>query len=151
MKDLIKQYLADNKHMQLATVSGEQPWICTVYFVADDDFNLYWMSARERQHSVEITNGSKVAVTVVRDTECKQALQIIGEAREVPDDDLERAHKLYQNKFGAKEYDLNEIRQHQPIGRAYWVFKPTHISLWDEVNFPEAPKQQYELEEQHAN
>ncbi len=143
MKDLIQQYLAENKHMQLATVHDGQPWICTVYFVADDDFNLYWMSARERQHSVEIASDSKVAVTVVRDTERKQALQMIGNAYEVADEELERANELYQSKFGAKDYNLDEIKEHKPTGRAYWVFKPTEISLWDEVNFPDTPKQRY--------
>jgi uncharacterized protein YhbP (UPF0306 family) len=103
------------------------------------------MSARERQHSVEITNDSKVAVTVVRDTERKQALQIMGNAYEVSDEELEHAHELYQSKFGAKDYDLSEIKQHKPTGRAYWVFNPTKISLWDEVNFPDKPKQVYEL------
>jgi len=143
VKDLIQQYLAENKHMQLATVHDGQPWICTVYFVADDEFNLYWTSARERQHSVEITSDSKVAVTVVRDTERKQALQIVGNAYEVSDEGLERAHELYQGKFGAKDYNLEEIKEHKPIGRAYWVFKPSKISLWDEVNFPDEPKQVY--------
>lgn len=145
MKDLIEQYLNENKHMQLATVANGEPWICTVYFAHDNDFNVYWMSARERQHSVEITNNSKAAITVVRDTDRKQALQIIGNAHEVANDDLERVHELYQSKFGVKDYNLNEIKQHQPTGRAYWRFTPTEISLWDEVNFPDAPKQKYKL------
>ena len=143
LKALITEYLNGNKHMQLATAKDGHPWICTVYFVADDDFNLYWMSARERQHSVEIINDSRVAVTVVRDTERKQALQITGNAYEVDDNDLEHAHELYEGKFGPKDYDLDEIKQHKPTGRAYWVFKPTHISLWDEVNFPDSPKQHF--------
>ena len=143
MKDLIQQYLTEKKDMQLATIANGQPWICTVYFVHDDDFNLYWMSARERQHSVEVANDSKVAVTVVRDPERKQALQIVGNAYEVSDEELEYAHKLYQGKFGAKDYDLTEIKQHKPTGRAYWVLKPIEISLWDEVNFPSAPKQKH--------
>jgi hypothetical protein len=147
LKALIQQYLKDNKHMQLATVRDGKPWICTVYFVADDSFNLYWMSSRSRQHSLEILNDPHAAVTVVRDTERKQALQITGEAHEVTDEDLARADELYQGKFGPKNYDLNEIKQHKPDGRAYWVFKPTSISLWDEVNFPEAPKQIYNLSE----
>ena len=95
LKELIKQYFNDNKHMQLATIKNGQPWICTVYFASDDDFNLYWTSARSRQHSVEILNDSRVAVTVVRDTERKQALQITGNAYEASDDDLERIHSLY--------------------------------------------------------
>lgn len=143
---LVKEYLADNKHMQLATVSDGSPWICTVYFVADDDFNLYWMSARERQHSVEISNDSKAAITVVRDTERKQALQLTGNAHEVADDDLERVNELYQSKFGPKDYNLGEIKQHQPTGRAFWVFKPKTVSLWDEVNFPDSPKRKLELQ-----
>lgn len=133
--------------MQLATVRDGKPWICTVYFVADEDFNLYWMSARERQHSLEIVDDSKVAITVVRDIERKQALQIVGKAYEVLGDDLEHAHELYQGKFGPKDYDLDEIRRHKPTGRAYWVFKPTEISLWDEVNFPDEPKQKYRVSE----
>lgn len=132
--------------MQLATVNDGDPWICTVYFVADDDFNIYWMSARERQHSVEITNDSKVAATVVRDIERKQALQITGNAHEVADDDLGRINKLYQSKFGSKDYDLEEIKQHKPTGRAYWMLEPKTISLWDEVNFPNSPKQKLELQ-----
>jgi len=142
---LIEQYLKDNTHMQLATVKDGQPWICTVYFAADNDFSLYWMSARERQHSVEIKNDSKVAVTVVRDTERKQALQIVGEAYEVSDDELVYVHNLYQNKFGIKDYNLDEIKEHKLTGRAYWVCRPTKISLWDEVNFPDSPKQLLEL------
>ena len=143
LKKLIGEYLKDNKHMQLATVKDGNPWICTVYFTSDDDFDLYWMSARERQHSQEITNNPKVAVSVVRDTERKQALQITGNAYEVEDDELERVNDLYCGKFGPKDYDLEEMKQHNPKGRAYWVFKPTSISLWDEVNFPDSPKQRY--------
>jgi uncharacterized protein YhbP (UPF0306 family) len=143
LKALITEYLSSNKHMQLATVKNGQPWICTVYFVHDDNFNLYWTSGRSRQHSLEILNDSKAAVTVVHDIERKQALQIIGNAYEVEDGDLERVHGLYTAKFGAKHYDLEEMKKHDPEGRSYWVFKPTEIFLWDEVNFPEAPKQKY--------
>jgi len=143
MEELIKQYLTDKKDMQLATVADGKPWICTVYFVHDEDFNLYWTSGRSRQHSVEILSDPKTAVTVVRDNERKQALQIIGNAYEVADDDLERVHELYQSKYGKKDYDLEEMKQHLADGRSYWVFKPSEISLWDEVNFPDAPKQKY--------
>jgi uncharacterized protein YhbP (UPF0306 family) len=145
LKALIQEYLSGNKHMQLATVHNGQPWLCTVYFTSDDDFNLYWMSARSRQHSVEIASNPKTAVTVVRDTERKRALQITGTAHEVADNDLERVHSLYTNKFGPKDYDLEEVRAHKPDGRAYWIFTPNAISLWDEVAFPDTPKQRFDL------
>lgn len=120
---------------------GYAPYIS----VADDEFNLYWTSGRSRQHSLEILGNSTAAVTIVRDVERKQALQITGQAYEVADDELERVHGLYTGKFGPKDYDLEEIKKHDPEGRGYWVFNPKEISLWDEVNFPNAPKQRLKL------
>lgn len=143
MKDLISQYLAEKSEMQLATVANGQPWVCTLYYVHDDDFNLYWTSGRSRQHSLEVLNDPKAAVTIVRSNKPKQALQMFGNAYEVADDELERVHKLYQQKFGVKDYDLTEMKQHLPDGRSYWVFKPTEISLLDEVKYPETLKQNY--------
>lgn len=145
MKDLIKEYLDSKKDMQLATVSNGKPWICTVYFVYDEEFNLFWTSGRSRQHSIEIMSDYSAAITIVKDTEKKQALQISGKAYEVADDDLERVHKLYQERYGKKDYDLEEMKKHDSEGRAYWVFKPDAISLWDEVNYPDSPKQKYEV------
>jgi len=144
---LIQEYYNGNKHMQLATVNKGQPWICTVYYTADNNLNLYWTSGRSRQHSREIMNDPKVAITIVKDTEKKQALQIVGNAYEVEDKNLGQVHDLYQAKFGLKDYDLEEMKSHTPDGRAYWVFKPTIISLWDEVNFPDSPKQIFKIDE----
>lgn len=145
MKELIKEYFDNKKDMQLATVADGQPWICTVYFVYDDDFNIYWTSGRSRQHSLEILKDPKAAVTIVRDTVGKQALQIIGNANEVADNEIERVHGLYQARYGKKEYDLEEMKKRNPEGRSYWMFKPKEILLWDEVNFPDAPKQRYAI------
>lgn len=146
LKQLAATYLRDNKHMQLATVNDGKPWLCTVYFVADDESNLYWTSGRSRQHSQEILKNASAAVTVVRDTERKQALQIVGSAYEVDDNEFERVHDLYQGKYGAKDYDIEEMKQHNPEGRSYWVFKPSKIFFWDEVNFPDSPKQSFLVE-----
>jgi len=143
LRQLIEEYYRDCKTMQLATVSEGKPWICTVYFANDDVLNLYWMSSRSRQHSREILQNPSVATTVVRDIERKQALQITGQAYEVADEDLARIHGLYTEKYGPKDYDLAAMSRHDPDGRAYWVLKPAEISLWDEVNFPDAPKQVY--------
>ena len=86
-KDILKEFLSANKLMQLATVGENGPWICNVYFVADEEGNLYWTSARSRQHSKEIQSNQKVAATIVHDLESKQAVQIAGEAYEVALDD----------------------------------------------------------------
>jgi uncharacterized protein YhbP (UPF0306 family) len=141
-KDILKEFLTVNKVMQLATVGKNGPWICTLYFVIDDQNNIYWTSARNRQHSREILDNSKVAATVVHDPVHKRAVQITGEAHEVPLSDVERINKLYADKFGDKPSRLQEVIANRPDGRAYWVLKPQTISLWDEVVFPDKPKRQ---------
>ena len=131
---LALEYFTTCKLMQLATISDGNPWICNVYFVIDDDLNIYWTSAKGRQHSVEIMANPKVAVSIVKDSERKQALQLTGLATIVQLRDATRVNKLYGEKFGDK-----------PEGRAYWKITPTGIFFWDEVNFPDSPKQQLPL------
>lgn len=142
LKKLLEEGLKSNKLMQLATISQGQPWLCNVYYVSDINNCIYWSSARVRRHSVEIKANSKVAATIVQDEDKKQALQITGEAFEVPFSDVERVNKLYGDKFGDKPSRLQEILADKPEGRAYWVLKPKTITLWDEVNFPNSPKQE---------
>ncbi len=112
-------------------------------FVFDEKFNLYWTSSRSRRHSHEILQDPKTAVTIVLDAKQKQALQMSGRAFEVPNEQLENVHALYQKRFGPKDYDLEQMKQHRPNDRSYWVFMPTEIWLWDEVNFQGVPKQRF--------
>lgn len=142
LNQLLQEYFTSNKLMQLATIGADgKPWLCNVYFVTDEDSNIYWTSARSRQHSKEIHCNSAVAVTIVHDGERKQALQITGEAAEVPLEDAERVDALYGAKHGVKDR-MTEIKANLPEGRCYWVVKPTKIFFWDEVNFPDQPKQE---------
>jgi uncharacterized protein YhbP (UPF0306 family) len=144
MHELRSTYLEENSFMQLATSRGGQPWICTVSFVADDAGSVYWMSGRATRHSLEILDNANAAITIVHSTEPKQAMQAAGTAAEVADGDLERVHALYTAKFGPRNFDLEAMKQRNPQGISYWVFKPTDISFWDEVAFPQAPKQAYQ-------
>lgn len=140
--ELLQQYFVENKLMQLATVSNGQPWLCSVYFVSDEDNNIYWTSARSRRHSKEIVINPVVAATIVYDSEKKQAVQITGRAMELTLEELEKVDQLYAEKFGYKDR-LTEVRANLPEGRYYYVLKPESIFFWDEVNFPDAPKQEY--------
>lgn len=144
LKQLLKEYFESNTLMQIATVAEGQPWLCNVYFVTDEQNNIYWTSARVRRHSKEIIANPIVAATVVHDEDKKQALQITGKAFEVAIDDAERIDALYSAKFGLKDR-LTEVLADLPEGRAYWVLKPDTISFWDEINFPDAPKQEVKL------
>ena len=145
LHQLLQRYFTENKLLQLATVNTEgDPWLCNVYFVTDSNNNIYWTSARSRLHSKEIHANPNVAATIVHDPEQKQALQITGKAAEVAPSDMEYVDALYSAKFGKKDR-ITEIKANLPDGRAYWVIKPSRIFFWDEVNFPNTPKQEYPL------
>lgn len=143
LTELLQEYFDKNTLMQLATVSNGNPWLCNVYFVTDEDNNIYWSSLKSRRHSKEILNNPLSACTIVHNGEKKQALQITGKSYMISLEDSERVDNLYSKKFGEKPTRLEEVRENLPEGRAYWVLKPETISFWDEVSFPDQPKQEY--------
>lgn len=144
-EDLIRKYLQIIEMMQVATLSGDQPWICTLYFVADEKQNLYWISSPNRRHSKEIANHSKVAVAVPVKFSGHPVvgLQIEGEASEVDDkDEIARAMRLYTDKFNTGEDFYNDFLAGKDSHKLYGV-KSSTIVLFDEENFPDNSRQEW--------
>lgn len=132
--------------MQLATANNNQPWVCTVNYVFDNSWNLYWFSLRSRRHSTELQKNPKTAITIVKDSWIKCAIQMEGTAREVEHTDLDRIHDLYSRQYEDKQKRLDEAKSGRLDARTYYVFKPTKIILFDEINFPDHPSQEYKIE-----
>jgi uncharacterized protein YhbP (UPF0306 family) len=88
------------KVMQVATLRGNQPWICTVYFVTDNG-NFYWLSLPERRHSQELEKNKRAAIAVA----IKQDIPVIGlqaegEVRIVTTlEEVERVLAIYVKKY----------------------------------------------------
>jgi uncharacterized protein YhbP (UPF0306 family) len=143
--ELLDKFLNENRLIQIATQEDGQLWICNVYFASDKDRNIYWTSARHRRHSVEIEKNPAVAAAIVHSEDKKQAVQIAGRAYRIPVDESEAADRIYSDKLGHKDSRLEEVRQDTPESRAYWILRPDVIELWDEVNFPDKPKQRVQL------
>lgn len=145
LRKLIDDYLKDAKVMQFATSVDGQPWICTVNYIPDLNWNLYWMSMRTRRHSVELKSNSKASVAIVKDPNIKRGLQMEGLAYELEKDELVKAHQLYGERYGQKDERLKEAQSNEPNIRTYYVFRPSAIVLFDEVNFPDNPRQELSL------
>jgi uncharacterized protein YhbP (UPF0306 family) len=143
--ELIPKYLAESKVMQIATHAGEQPWICTVYYVEDKDLNLYWLSLPTRRHSQEIKKDHKVAVAVpVKLDQPVIGIQAEGRAELVEDKAaIAKVMKKYVAKYGAGKDFLDNFvagkNQH-----ALYKFTPKQFVLFDEVNFAGDPRQQWQ-------
>jgi len=140
-EEFIAKYLPNGKVLQLATISGNGPWICTVNYVNDKDGNIYWISMKNRRHSIEVEGNSQSAIAIVLDPDKKVGLQLTGVSSQVKDEDLEKAHNLYSLKFGDKPERLAGARDPSSDGRTYYMFTPKSIKVHDEVTFPTDPQQ----------
>jgi len=140
--ELADKYLAEKHAMQLATVADGQPWICTVYFVADGERNLYWASLPNRRHSQEIGSNPKVAAAIkVKGVKGEPVIGIqvegLAERLEAPDKAIVQA---YAKKFGRDAQWIKDMLQGSTQHRMYKL-APSAVYLFDEVNFPGGERQ----------
>jgi uncharacterized protein YhbP (UPF0306 family) len=145
--DLIRSYLPTGRMMQVATVHDDQPWICTVYFVEDDDLNLYWLSLPSRRHSLEIAKHNKIAVAVpIKFDKPVIGIQAEGTAVAVADKELiadvmQRYVERYNS--GKQFYDNFVAGKNQHV---LFKFTPKKYVLFDEVSFPDDGRKEISLE-----
>lgn len=69
LTDRIKLIIKKINYATLATVSKEgEPWNTPVYFAYDKDYNIYWGSHTDSQHSKNIHSTGKVFIVVYDST-----------------------------------------------------------------------------------
>lgn len=144
--ELIRSYLPKGRMMQVATAHNRQPWVCTVYYVEDDDLNLYWLSLPTRRHSQEIAKNNKIAITVpIKFDKPVVGIQAEGEAVAVADKELiASVMQRYTERYnsGKQFYDNFVTGKNQHV---LFKFTPTAYVLFDEVNFPEDGRKEIPL------
>lgn len=144
LRKLIEDYLTIGRMMMVATVDGDQPWNCTLMFVADENLNLYWISTFDTRHSREIHAHKKVAAAIpIKYTDLTVVgLQVEGDAELVKDlDEIKRAIRLYTDKFKRGEEWYKSFIAGKNEHRLYRI-KPRLFVLFDRENFPDNPRQE---------
>lgn len=137
------EFLALGTVMQLATSRENVPWISTVYFVADEQRNIYWLSLPERRHSEEIANNPRVAIAIA----IKQDLPVIGiqaEGSVAIVDDAAIVEKILASYVGKYDGAGKEFHQRFTEGKnKHQLYKltPSSLVLFDEAHFKASPVQ----------
>lgn len=148
LKKIIVEYLKEAKLMQLATSLNDQPWVCSVWFAADDKLNIYWFSSITRRHSDEVTKNKKVAGAIVlpqSPEDPPRGLQFQGSAEMlINQEDIDKAISIYDGRIFSKE-KIKEFMVHKEKPHKFYRIKPTHFVLFDLVNFPDNPRQEFNL------
>jgi uncharacterized protein YhbP (UPF0306 family) len=64
IKTNIFEFLKSHGILTLATVSGSQPWVCTVYYAIDEAMNLIILTDPASRHGQEIAKNPHIAFSV---------------------------------------------------------------------------------------
>lgn len=137
VKKLAMGYLRSARVAQVATAQDNKPWVCSVYFVADKQANIYWLSYPSRRHSQEISKNEHAAITIVVEQNVPVvALQAEGTVRQVNDmSTLAKIIPMYVKKYGMGKNLLDRIKT--GINKhALYKFTPETMVLFDEKNLP---------------
>lgn len=135
-RQLLVQYLSAARVMQIASADNNVPWICNVYYVVDNQLNIYWLSYPDRKHSRDIAVNPHMALCVA----VKQDVPVIGVQAIGTGEVVDRAVlvakvlPLYIQKYGLGKQFLQNFRRHNNKHMLY-RFVPKKFMLFDELNF----------------
>lgn len=150
LREMILDYLGESKLMQIATAKDNKPWVATVWYANDDDLNIYFISRKVRRHSLEIKENPNVAGAIVKphlqgSGEKVRGLQFEGTVEWCFGDTLKRACELYVEKYPTAERIPLEMLEDRNSTGAFYAIRPSLFVLFDEVNFPDQPRQELKL------
>jgi uncharacterized protein YhbP (UPF0306 family) len=146
VEQYIAEYLSTAYFMQIGTSVNNVPWVCTVHVATNDRMDLIWVSEVSSRHSQDIEKNAHVAGTLVLPQGPDVpvwGIQFQGEAKKVTDE--KEARELlapYGKRFGADEEFIGMIAKGN-APHACYVIKPSIFVLFDQIHFPDAPRQEY--------
>lgn len=134
IEELIEEILRDTRELVLGTVNGNTPWLSTLVFGHDENFNLYWMSKEDTRHSQEIAKNSKVSAVVNKQPSGENAkgLQIEGNAYKLETaEEIGAAREFFAKRGGTLPLPETPTEA-EPIspGSSWYVLKPTKIYVF---------------------
>jgi len=128
--------------MVIATC-GEHPWIATVYYAMDDNWNFYFLSDPKTLHCQHIAKNPEVALAIATSpqdlSENKKGVQIFGLAEQITEEaEITTAVNLWKKRLSVEsdDYSYAGMMANKIKGRMYKVVpKKTKFfneDLWEE-------------------
>lgn len=99
--NIADQIFASNRYLTLSTVDKHgKPWAAPVWYVGDNEGNLYWWSPVNSQHSQNLIENPNVYITIF-DSQLPEGdglgLYIQATASELPEEELDKVIELYNS------------------------------------------------------
>lgn len=149
LTECVQAYLKDGKLLYLATFVNTTPWVCHVWY------SLGWMpnsvvftSNLGRRHSSDIrvnpiVAGGIVAIETEGLGQKVRGLSFEGRAFEATENKLALAYDAYASRWPKVRdmFSLKDVESGVSAMRMY-VVEFSRMVLFDEVNFPDGPRQE---------
>ncbi len=149
-KNILFDFLKNHKLMTIAT-HDEKLWIATVFYVADESLNLYFLTSPKTEHGQHIAKNGMIACNIVDShqqvTNQKVGLQIEGTAEKVSV--LESIKKVLQmwhatNPGKEEKLSFDKIKNKVIKMRVYKV-TPNRLKFFNEKLYSEEESKVFEL------
>jgi hypothetical protein len=137
----IARMLEAHNTLTLATSRDGVPWSATVFYVSDEEFNLYFVSDHRTRHAQDMVDNPRVALAINADVDNwndVRGLQIEGEAAKVAGVERAKALALYLAKFASVKalFEAPRSADEQTIAQRlkntdFWRVTPSWIRLID--------------------
>ena len=126
----VGEILATVRYVNVSTVDEKgQPWSAPVWYVFDQELNIYWWSSVHSQHSKNISQNSAVYLTIFDSTLPEGdglGVYMRAKADEVPMRDLEKAMRLFNASTAAFKLDHLNCTAAAPTR----MYKATPEQIW---------------------
>ncbi len=141
-KKLLLSYLKKHTLMSIATFD-KKPWIATVYYVFDNNLNLYFVSPPSSEHCQALENNDQVACSIADSGQIassqKTGLQVRGKASKVSSWKKVKwmLKMFYRINPEAKEIlNIENMKKRVVRSRVYKI-KPTRFKLFSDALYKE--------------
>ena len=137
----VQEFLNNHNTVSIASKNSESVWAATVFYIADTNMNLYFLSSDKTQHISNIQTDENVAITVYKDVEDWQSIQGLqgsGQVSEVASSDRDKILADYIKKYVFLDDLLQNPKddQEKKIAEQFssiglYVYKPNFFRIID--------------------
>ena len=137
----VQEFLNNHNTVSIASKNNESVWAATVFYIADTNMNLYFLSSDKTQHISNIQTDENVAITVYKDVEDWQSIQGLqgsGRVSEVASSDRDKILADYIKKYVFLDDLLQNPKddQEKKIAEQFssiglYVYKPNFFRIID--------------------
>jgi uncharacterized protein YhbP (UPF0306 family) len=98
----LQLFLNEHNTLTIATRNEQSIWAATVFYIADAEMNLYFLSSERTRHIQDIESHNEVAVTIYQDVSDWQSIQGVqakGHVNHVEEGDKSSILHQYTSKY----------------------------------------------------